>query len=42
MVENIVFALLVVIAIAAGAWVWWREIHGEIPQPPAIKEEEGE
>lgn len=42
MVENIVFALLVVIAIGAGIWVWWRECHGEIPQPPAMNEQEGE
>ncbi len=42
MLENIVFTLLMIIAVAAGIWVWWRESHGELPQPPLQSQEEGE
>ena len=27
MFENIIFAFLVIIAIASGIWVWWLENH---------------
>lgn len=40
MIQDIIFVILVVIAAGAGVWVWWREVHGEIPQPPMKKEEE--
>ena len=33
MVENIVFALLVIIAIGAGVWVWWMEVSGKPIEP---------
>ncbi len=42
MVENIVFVLLMIMAVAAGVWVWWRESHGEIPKPPTKNKNEGE
>lgn len=31
MLENIVFAILVIIAVSAGIWVWWLENHGTEP-----------
>ena len=30
MVENIVVAVLCVIAVAAGVWCWWYENHAEV------------
>ena len=44
MVEDIVFVLLVIIAIGAGVWVWWMEVTGKRiePQNNIEKEELGE
>ncbi len=28
MLENIIFAVMVIIAAGAGIWVWWLENHG--------------
>lgn len=39
MLENIVFAFLVVIALAAGIWVWWLERHGAEPEHDSAKQE---
>lgn len=39
MLENIVFAILVIIAIAAGIWVWWLEKHGSEPDQTSTKQE---
>lgn len=39
MLENIVFAILVIIAIAAGIWVWWLEKHGPEPDQTSTKQE---
>ena len=29
MFENIAFAVMAIIAAAAGIWVWWLENHGQ-------------
>ena len=29
MIENIIFAVLTVIAIIAGIWAWWLENHSD-------------
>lgn len=34
MVENIVFVLLVIVAIGAGVWVWYMEVSGAPIVPP--------
>ena len=42
MVENIVFVLLVIIAVGAGVWVWWMEVGGKRIEPKVKEEEIGE
>lgn len=32
MLENLIFVIMVVIAVAAGIWVWWLENHGSKPE----------
>ncbi len=39
MFENIIFAFLVVIAIAAGIWVWWLENHEAEPEQSSTEQE---
>lgn len=34
MVENIVFVILVILAIGAGVWVWHMEVSGTPIVPP--------
>ena len=38
MLENIIFAILVVIAVAAGIWVWWLESHGTEPEQTSTEQ----
>jgi len=35
MVENIVFIILVILAIGAGVWVWHMEVSGTPVAPPS-------
>lgn len=30
MLEHIIFTAMVIIAAAAGIWIWWREYHGSL------------
>ncbi len=39
MLENIIFAFLVVIAVAAGIWVWWLEGHGTESEQTSTEQE---
>ena len=39
MLENIVFAIMVLIAIGAGIWVLWLEKHDKKPSQPSTNEE---
>ena len=39
MFENIIFAFLVVVAIAAGIWVWWLENHSSEPEQTSNEQE---
>lgn len=39
MLENLIFAIMVVIAIAAGIWVLWLENHGSKPEQKSVDEE---
>jgi len=39
MFENFVFALMVIIAVAAGIWVWWLEKHGTEPEQNSTEQE---
>ncbi len=40
MFENLIFAALVIIALAAGVWVWWMESH-DSKQEQTSAEKEG-
>lgn len=39
MLENLIFGLMVIIAAAAGIWVWWLENHGSKPEQKSADEE---
>lgn len=39
MLENFIFGLMVIIAVAAGIWVWWLENHGTEPEQPNADQE---
>lgn len=39
MLENIVFGILVIIAVSAGIWVWWLENHGTEPTDKSQNQE---
>lgn len=39
MLENFIFAIMVIIAVGAGIWVWWLEKHGTQPEHQSTDEE---
>lgn len=40
MFENIIFAVMVIIAAAAGIWVWWLEKHGTKTEQNSVSTKE--
>lgn len=39
MLENLIFAVMVIIAVTAGIWVWWLENHGAEPEQTSVEKE---